>query len=71
MTHRHLPLLFAALLASATARAQTPAPAPAEPSTPPETARVWPFHDNGVLLMQTADGDFKWWLDGRVNLDAA
>jgi phosphate-selective porin OprO/OprP len=71
MTHRHLPLILAALLASAPARAPTPPPAPAEQPDTPEAARVWPFHDNGVLLMQTADGDFKWWLDGRVNLDAA
>ncbi len=29
------------------------------------------FYDNGYLVFASKDGDFKYWLDGRVNLDAA
>ncbi len=29
------------------------------------------FYDNGYLVASSANGDFKYWLDGRVNLDAA
>ena len=29
------------------------------------------FHGAGVLVFQTPDGSFKWWLDGRMMLDAA
>jgi phosphate-selective porin OprO/OprP len=29
------------------------------------------IQDAGVLLVQTADQSFKWWLDGRLMLDAA
>lgn len=29
------------------------------------------FHDHGVLIGQTEDGEFKWWLDGRLQIDAA
>jgi phosphate-selective porin OprO and OprP len=29
------------------------------------------FYDNGYLVMSSADGAYKYWLDGRVNLDAA
>jgi phosphate-selective porin OprO/OprP len=29
------------------------------------------FHGAGILVFQTPDGNFKWWLDGRINLDAA
>ncbi len=29
------------------------------------------FYDNGYLIWGSKDGDFKYWLDGRINLDAA
>jgi phosphate-selective porin OprO/OprP len=29
------------------------------------------FYDNGYLMMTSPDGNFKYWLDGRVNLDFA
>ncbi len=29
------------------------------------------FYDNGYLVFASKDGDFKYWLDGRINLDAA
>jgi phosphate-selective porin OprO/OprP len=29
------------------------------------------FYDNGYLIWGSADGAYKYWLDGRVNLDAA
>jgi phosphate-selective porin OprO/OprP len=29
------------------------------------------FYDNGYLVASSADGSFKYWLDGRVNLDFA
>lgn len=29
------------------------------------------FYDNGYLVASSADGSFKYWLDGRINLDAA
>ena len=28
-------------------------------------------YDNGYLVAQSKDGDFKYWLDGRINLDWA
>ena len=28
-------------------------------------------YDNGYLVAQSADGAFKYWLDGRINLDWA
>jgi phosphate-selective porin OprO and OprP len=36
-----------------------------------EPVNMNPFYDNGYLIMSTADGAYKYWLDGRVNLDAA
>lgn len=42
-----------------------------------ESERVQPpvplagFYDNGYLVFTSKTGDFKYWLDGRVNLDAA
>jgi phosphate-selective porin OprO and OprP len=29
------------------------------------------FHGAGILIFQTPDGNLKWWLDGRMMLDAA
>jgi len=29
------------------------------------------FFDGGYLVWASKDGDFKYWLDGRLNLDAA
>ncbi|MFA6957015.1 MAG: porin [Thermoanaerobaculia bacterium] len=29
------------------------------------------FYDNGYLVWASKDGEFKYWLDGRLNLDAA
>lgn len=29
------------------------------------------FYDNGYLVLSSSDGAYKYWLDGRVNLDAA
>lgn len=29
------------------------------------------FYDSGYLVLTSADGDFKYWLDGRINLDFA
>jgi len=29
------------------------------------------FYDNGYLVFTSKDGDFKYWLDGRINLDWA
>lgn len=36
-----------------------------------ELQKVDVFHGAGILVFQTPDGGFKWWLDGRVMLDAA
>jgi phosphate-selective porin OprO and OprP len=36
-----------------------------------EPVGVAGFYDNGYLIMSSADGSYKYWLDGRVNLDAA
>lgn len=36
-----------------------------------ELQKVDVFHGAGILVFQTADGNFKWWLDGRLMLDAA
>jgi len=36
-----------------------------------EPASLITFYDNGYLIATSADGAFKYWLDGRVNLDFA
>ena len=36
-----------------------------------EPVGVAGFYDNGYLLLSSADGAYKYWLDGRVHLDAA
>lgn len=45
-------------------------------TTPPEDQKekaepMGVFQRAGILLFQTPDERFQWWLDGRVNLDAA
>lgn len=36
-----------------------------------EPVGVAGFYDNGYLVFSSRDGDFKYWLDGRINLDMA
>jgi phosphate-selective porin OprO/OprP len=56
-----------ALGSAAIASAQT-----TPPEDPQERAEpMGVFQRAGILLFQTPDGRFQWWLDGRVNLDAA
>lgn len=48
-------------------RAQTPAPPADEEKRDP----VGVFQNDGILIFESPDQQFKWWLDGRVMLDAA
>lgn len=50
------------------APAQTPAPTADDPQ---QAAPVDVFHDAGILVFESPDHQFKWWLDGRVMLDSA
>lgn len=65
---RRAALLVSLLLCSvpATLVAQPPTEDPGVTSEPVDA-----FHGAGILLFQTPDGNFKWWLDGRIMLDAA
>jgi phosphate-selective porin OprO and OprP len=65
-------ILVAATAGPAIAQSQTPAqttPLANEESV--ELQKVDVFHGAGILMFQTPDGNFKWWLDGRIMLDAA
>jgi len=66
---------FSAAASSAqTQDAAKPAPAPAPQEQSQEEPKPQPvdvFHGAGILIFQTPDGQFKWWLDGRVMLDTA
>jgi len=45
-----------------------------EATTDPQTPALEPvdvFHGAGILIMKTPDDSFKWWLDGRLMIDAA
>lgn len=57
--------LSTALVAAAVS-AQTP-----DSSSDAESQPAGVFQDAGLLVFKTDDGRFKWWLDGRVNLDTA
>lgn len=59
--------LLAALLATGPAAAQTPSPV----DEPEQIEPVDVFQGAGILLFKSDDDRFKWWLDGRLNLDAA
>lgn len=43
----------------------------AQTTDEPKPQPVDVFQGAGVLVAQTPDGAFKWWLDGRLNLDTA
>jgi phosphate-selective porin OprO/OprP len=58
--------VLAAGIASMAAAQSTP---PAEQQTVAEPMGV--FQRAGILIFQTPDERFQWWLDGRLNLDAA
>lgn len=59
--------LLLGLAAAATASAQ-----PTTSDNPQERAEpMGVFQRAGILIFQTPDERFQWWLDGRVNLDAA
>ncbi len=54
--------------------AQEQQPVQKTEQTPPESVelqKVDVFQGAGILILQTPDGSFKWWLDGRIMLDAA
>jgi phosphate-selective porin OprO/OprP len=55
--------LCLSLAATTAAFAQDP-----KPATPVPLAGTY---DNGYLVAQSADGAFKYWLDGRINIDFA
>ena len=40
-------------------------------SEPPPAEAMGVFQRAGILIFQTPDERFQWWLDGRVNLDSA
>lgn len=52
-------------------QAQTIEPTPLVEEGSVELQKVDVFHGAGVLVFQTPDGAFRWWLDGRIMLDAA
>lgn len=60
-----LSLIAIAALSAAPAFAQTDDPKP-KPPVP-----LAGSYDNGYLVAQSQDGAFKYWLDGRINLDFA
>ncbi|MCC7008809.1 MAG: hypothetical protein IT184_08340 [Acidobacteria bacterium] len=63
-----LGLVLVSACAAGIAHAQAPAP-PADEQTPPEPVNV--FQGAGILIAQSPDQRFKWWVDGRLNLDSA
>jgi phosphate-selective porin OprO/OprP len=68
MTARRILLLsvLGLVVLSSPAFAQAP-----EPPPPPQPHPVGLFEDTGVLVAQTPDGNFRWWLAGRMMLDTA
>ena len=60
--------LFATACVAIGASAQTPTAPVDEPQV---LAPVDVFQGAGILILQTPDQKFKWFLDGRVNLDTA
>lgn len=62
--------LLAAVLFAVPALAQTPQPAD-KGDEPQELEPVGVFQGAGILFFKSDDDRFKWWLDGRLNLDAA
>ena len=62
---RNVAIVIAAVLVAAPAFAQTTSP-PQEKPVP-----LAGGYDNGYLVAQSADGAYKYWLDGRLNLDWA
>ena len=61
-------LLFALAAAASRAPAQTKDTPVDEP---PRTGSVDVFQGAGLLLFESQDHQFKWWIDGRINLDSA
>jgi phosphate-selective porin OprO/OprP len=61
-------LLLATCLAALCA---TPAFAQTDDPKPKPPVPLGGVYDNGYLVAQSADGAFKYWLDGRINLDFA
>lgn len=65
--------------APVSARAQQPVSAPghSQPAPEPKPASASPtrpvavYEDGGILMLKTADGAFRWWLDSRMMLDSA
>ncbi len=66
-TLRSLAVVLMASLLSTSAAAQTADPAADTKQREP----VDVFQEAGILVFQTPDQQFKWWLDGRLMLDAA
>jgi phosphate-selective porin OprO/OprP len=65
-------LLVAATSGPASAQDQTPAQTtPLANDESVELQKVDVFHGAGILVFQTPDQNFRWWLDGRIMLDAA
>jgi len=65
-TARFASLAFAVALFAVPAVAQNKEDPQAQPPVP-----LAGWYDNGYLVAQSADGAFKYWLDGRINLDFA
>jgi phosphate-selective porin OprO/OprP len=64
--------LLAFLVAAPGVHAQTPAlPTDTPMDQPAATEPVGVFQGAGLLIFQSPDQRFKWWMDGRVNLDTA
>lgn len=65
-----IPLLALWLAVPAFAQ-EPPKPGPASGPAQEDLKKVDVFQGAGILLFQTPDERFKWWLDGRIMLDAA
>lgn len=62
-------LASAAICSGAAAQTTSPVGPPVDDPKQVEPAGV--FQGAGLLIFQTPDQRFKWWMDGRVNLDTA
>ena len=64
-------LAGAAAIAQSASAQQTPPAAPTPTDEPQQLEPAGAFQGAGLLIFQTPDQRFKWWMDGRLNLDSA
>lgn len=64
-------ILVAVVSLARAAAAQAPAAKDTPVDEPQQLEPAGTFQGAGLLLFKTPDDRFKWWIDGRLNLDAA